>query len=512
MMKLNDKKIDCLINRIRNSFRVRKNNQTEYIDFQNHSNRIKAPQHQVIFGRRGSGKSCLLVSHLNEAKKGNILPIYLLADEYKTLTYPNILIRLILEISRETLDALTFFQKLFKGKDLKNQIKKIEALLDLPDDSEMKLSISDSSSKKNIIGGKSPVSGSLEENYGSAKTEESHYKRKKLQELEKHLPDFKRVLEKTINETKIKHVCVLIDDFYLLDVNRQPEVIDYLHRLCRDTRFYLKVATIKHRTQLSRGRSQTIGVELMQDVEEINLDKTLETFEETKGFLEKMLLSISAKDDIFNAQELFNREGFEKLVLASGGVPRDFLNIFINSLEVAREKNDLKWLTPTHIWKGAARLLHSTKLPNLKEDSSGNDNEISQMFKYLKDQILDKSKRTVFLVNKDDIPKYHKKHELLLQLMDLKIIHIIDHDTSSKAHKGARFEAFVFDFSIFMEPRRRNIEVIEFWMQDEYRNKKGLRDSTILNIEQFTLSDSAMDSIEETILKDEDAVIQSESN
>ncbi len=113
------------------------------------------------------------------------------------------------------------------------------------------------------------------------------------------------------------------------------------------------------------------------------------------------------------------------------------------------------------------------------------------------------SKRTVFLVNKDEIPRNPKNHELVLQLMDFKLIHIIDHNTSSKALKGARFEAYVFDFSIFMEPRRRNIEIVEFWIRDEHREKKGLRDSSILSLEDFSLSDVATESIEETLEKEE---------
>ena len=87
---------------------------------------------------------------------------------------------------------------------------------------------------------------------------------------------------------------MLIDDFYLVSRQSQPDVIDYLHRLLRDTDVYLKVATIRHRTTLQ----QTIGVELAQDVEEINLDRTLEDLEQTQAFLSRMLSSMGEKAGI----------------------------------------------------------------------------------------------------------------------------------------------------------------------------------------------------------------------
>ncbi len=64
--------------------------------------RVIAKQHQVIFGRRGSGKSCLLVHfHRTIAPQGKIRTTHVDADEIKRLGYPDILIRLLLTITEE---------------------------------------------------------------------------------------------------------------------------------------------------------------------------------------------------------------------------------------------------------------------------------------------------------------------------------------------------------------------------------------------------------------------------
>jgi hypothetical protein len=47
----------------------------------------------------------------------------------------------------------------------------------------------------------------------------------------------------------------------------QPDVIDHLHRLLRDTDLYLKVATIRHRTRLLRTAPLHVGVQEDQDVD-----------------------------------------------------------------------------------------------------------------------------------------------------------------------------------------------------------------------------------------------------
>ena len=89
---LDSSEVKALINLIKDSFRVRKNVRPVYVDIGQNLARLGAPQHQVIFGRRGSGKSCLLVEYFGTAPKNKVTPVYVLADEFKRLAYPDILV------------------------------------------------------------------------------------------------------------------------------------------------------------------------------------------------------------------------------------------------------------------------------------------------------------------------------------------------------------------------------------------------------------------------------------
>src|SRR3954453_9774971 len=99
-MELTDRRLDNLVTLIKDSFRVRPNQDPVYVDVGGNLPRITAKQHQVIFGRRGSGKTSLLVHfHRAIAPRKKIKTIYIETDEIKRLTYPDILIRVLLTIT-----------------------------------------------------------------------------------------------------------------------------------------------------------------------------------------------------------------------------------------------------------------------------------------------------------------------------------------------------------------------------------------------------------------------------
>lgn len=97
-MPIDDEGLTAVTSLVRDSFRVHEDDDIVYVDIQGRLNRVASAQHQVIFGRRGSGKSSLLVSLHQQAPELGLLSIYLNADRYKKLSYPDMLIRLLLSL------------------------------------------------------------------------------------------------------------------------------------------------------------------------------------------------------------------------------------------------------------------------------------------------------------------------------------------------------------------------------------------------------------------------------
>ena len=90
---------------------------------------------------------------------------------------------------------------------------------------------------------------------------------------------------------------------------------------------------------------------------------------------------------------------------------------------------------------------------------------------------LSEKRKTAFLISKDEIAQHPDVHDLILQLMDFKLIHLVDESTSAASGRPGRFEAYTLDFALFMEPRRRNIEVVRFWETDDQRRRVRLREA-----------------------------------
>jgi energy-coupling factor transporter ATP-binding protein EcfA2 len=358
-MSLDSPELDKLVELIRDSFRVRRNQDPIYVDVGGHLRRVSSKQHQVIFGRRGSGKSCLLVHFLRISKHDKATPIYILADEFKKLRYPDVLIRLLIEILESIPVRYRWYKRIVRRRiETDEYASQLRKLLDLADESDVIRETRKQTSRKAGAGANLPqgITTSIGASSEASEGQKSSFVERKLDFLERHLKDYKAAIVRETKHLGNDHIPVLIDDFYLFPRDKQPDVIDYLHRLLRDTNLILKVATIRHRTSLIRNSPQTVGVEIAQDVEEISLDRTLENLEATQAFLHEMLDSMARRAGVTGVDRFFNSSSFQALTLVSGGVPRDFLTIFVQAVEAAKSSGNLRWLTPTFVYKGAGRV------------------------------------------------------------------------------------------------------------------------------------------------------------
>lgn len=502
---LNDARIDNLTGLIKNSFRVRPNHDPVYVDVSGNLDRVSAPQHQIVFGRRGSGKSCLLVHfHRVIAPENGILTVYIDADELKRLGYPDVLIRLLLRITEDLAKGTQGWLARFLGlkrSPLWKQAEKLRDLLESAEESDITHQVQEDESAGAETTIKAPgMGGGLKASSRRTEGTTSSFKAKKLEALERSFPDFKQVLQAELARSRFKSGAVIVDDFYLFDRAIQPDVLDYLHRLLRGTDLYLKVGTVRHRTTLLRTNGQTIGVDPSEDVEEISLDRTFEHVDSTREFLELMLNSMARKVDLEGSAAFMSQDGQLALTLASGGVPRDYLNTLVEAVPVARNLGQQR-VTPRTVYKGAGRLSYRTKLANLRDDVGSDAKAIELVFADLARFCLKEERKTGFLVSQEEVQTHPDEHEIIQQLMDFKLVHIIEPDTSAASGRRGRFEAYTLDFSLFMEPRLRGIRHIEFWKTDEQRRREGVREAPHYSLDraQAAANGTATEASEEVL-------------
>lgn len=161
--------------------------------------------------------------------------------------------------------------------------------------------------------------------------------KEKLEELDRWLPELKERIRDFFQISRsVRGIILQIDDLYHLKRTDQAFIVDYIHRLCKDLPLYFKIATLRHASTLYLDRDgQPTGIQERHDYQPINIDYTFSDFKKTANLNKNILNEFGRRADMSadETQNLFRGEGFNRLVMAGGGVPRDILSLFLEVLQ-----------------------------------------------------------------------------------------------------------------------------------------------------------------------------------
>jgi hypothetical protein len=256
---------------------------------------------------------------------------------------------------------------------------------------------------------------------------------------------------------------VFLDDFYFIPRSLQVELLDLLHAVVRDSDIWLKVATIRNLSRWFDPSTQS-GLQLGHDADALDLDVTLQDPSRAKLFLESVLRQYAENVGVSSLGRVFSGSSLDRLLLASGSVPRDYLVLASNSITKARERSKARTVGVQDVNKSAgdAAVL---KLQELDEDLSSNSDWASNT-RYALEQVLefclDETHWTFFRVDFRDKDR-HDGYELLASLMDLRMIHLVNPSVSDESHAGEKAEVFMLDLSQYSGERlKKFLHVLDF--------------------------------------------------
>jgi len=250
---------------------------------------------------------------------------------------------------------------------------------------------------------------------------------------------------------------------YHIRKSDQADVIDYFHRIAKGNGLWVKIGTIKHRTQWYRHSDPPIGVKLGDDAKEINLDISLEKFETLRSFLKKVLANLILEKATFSIGELINPTALDRLIIASGGVTRDFVGILSSSISIARNRGESHH-RGTKIGaediNGAAGEYYGNKREEFKLDSAEDRAQLENAFNKIVEFCTEHSKCNVFLVSQK---LAGATRESIDQLIDLRLIHSVkSRVTLKKGAAGELYEAYMLDVSQYTASRKiRGFQIID---------------------------------------------------
>jgi hypothetical protein len=292
---------------------------------------------------------------------------------------------------------------------------------------------------------------------------------------------------------------VYLDDFYLLPMGVQPQFLDYLAGMLRDTDGWIKVASIERLTKTYE-TSTHVGLEIPHDATKIDLDVTLEDPGAAQHFLEAVLDTYINTAGIKRVSAIAKTEALGRLVLASGGVPRDYLNLFSSSITVARaNRRDAREIGREDVAQAAGQSARIKKRDLEQDVNRDYADSLIRAIGVLSDAVKGAG-FGYFRVNIDQ--KSDEGYELLALLVDLRFAHLINASLSDNHKVGVRYEAYILDLSEWSDVRlKRNLNVLDLengnWVyrltgtKDSRRQLSGvqlrdrLRSSPVINVDDF---------------------------
>jgi hypothetical protein len=431
-----------------------------YVDVSNALTDIVARQNHVVFGRRGCGKTLLLQQSAAKLPS-SIKTVHLNCEDFKNHSFPNVLIEILDALFAELEKHLSgWFGRKKRSREIIRAIRQeLSALRIKADqtDEDVKESSEIAKGQSLASGLAIPVGAYVGKTATTEKAQlEKTYKvsDQKIKELHLLLPKIKAQLRDFFEiSSGVKAVFLQVDDFYHLRRIDQPFVADYLHRLCKDVPLYFKIATLRHASVLFSERGgQPTGAQERHDFQPINVDYTFTDFSRTETLNRKILHQFGSKAGMSaeEVDDLFKGTGFQRLVMAGGGVPRDFLSLFLEVLQTAQESGDTK------IGKDDVRLLSKQnferRIQELKQDSEGAEqDQLLRGMYVIRKFCLDK-KTNGFCVSEQLLQQEDRTRELIYRLLDYRIIHSVSSALTHKSQPGT-FQAFVIDIGCYAHMR-----------------------------------------------------------
>ncbi|HEY5259885.1 MAG TPA: hypothetical protein VIJ46_04485, partial [Rhabdochlamydiaceae bacterium] len=456
----------------------------------------RAKQNHTIFARRGCGKT-LLLHHSARSLPEEIRSIYLNCEYFKRHTFPNVLIEILTSIFREVESNLAgWFGKKKRSRELVQDIlRRLAALQKSADvqseDVKRTSSAEDTASLgAGIAAGARGVHVKADGSISNKRREEIERTFKlhkvKLQELDRWLPELKAQIREFFNlSSTVKAIFLQIDDLYHLRRTDQAFVVDYIHRLCKDLPIYFKIATLRHASTLYADRDgQPIGAQERHDYQPINIDYTFNDFPKTERQNWEILKQFGARADMTEEEvkTLFKGQGFSRLVMAGGGVPRDVLSLFLEALSTVQAQGG------DRIGKDEVRILSlanfERRIEELKQDSQDDEQDNLLRGIYILREFCFEKETNLFVVQERMLQQNDGWRTLFNRLMDYRIIHNCANALTHKSQPGT-YQAFAIDIGCYAHFRKLVGRFNEIDVSDSGAKEK-MRSAPVLEASRLT--------------------------
>ncbi len=442
---------------------------------------LSSLDHQVFYGRRGTGKTHALLYLARQVEDQRDWPVYIdlrqvgstggiYADDSLPIAERGT--RLLLDVLgavhesmadralrlsyNENIDGTALFRLLDRFADAITEVR-----VEGPVERERVQSIeakSEKASRLQIgIGASGPTASARSGSSDEMATRGDLTERRTGVEVHRvHFGAVATLLARIVDALPVGRLWLLIDEWSAIPNELQPYLADLLRRsVFTVPGVSVKIAAIEQRSsfRILRSQGDYIGIELGADASaDLDLDDFMvfgNNAEQSKKFFQELLFKhvvavmaldsegrppLSASD--FVKQAFTQKTAFDELTRAAEGVPRDAINV----AAVAAQLAGTEAISVVDV-RGAARRWYQRD----KEAAIAARPEAEQLLNWIIDKVIGQKRTKGFLLDQQGA-----NHPLIRFLYDERVLHIVRRGISSRDQPGVRFSAYALDFGCYV--------------------------------------------------------------
>ncbi|SDL13135.1 hypothetical protein [Nonomuraea jiangxiensis] len=437
----------------------------------------------LIEGRRGTGKSTVLQVLRQRALDASIPVAFVDMEKHKHRNYPDVLVELLIDVLNELKPEVPWWAVIGERRTVKTEfnrvIRELNLILSDPESINREVKRSGNTSKgfkaTATASGNGAISGSASASGEAAQewAETGTLAYTKIQRLRDLAPRLSRMLSTLVKATPAEKSIIFIDDFYYINTNDQPHVLDYLHQVCKGTSVWIKICGVGSRIRPYADGNPPVGMEPGNDVIRLSLDVTLENFVTAKRFLEQVMEGILAplKLDI---NSILTSGARDRIILASGGaVARDYINLVDDALDIALQEAIQGSPRKTQgassfrigtedIMQAASRRLDKKEEEDLATDAHENYSALRVRWNHIRKFSQSRDNTKFVLFKQEDLGQTAWGAEVQ-QLLNLRLLHrIATAVPNTSGWRGIKTVVVMIDLANSAR-QRLNQDVIPFW-------------------------------------------------
>lgn len=433
---------------------------------------LSSTDNQIMFGRRGTGKTHFLAVLNNDILKKGIISVpidmRLIGSTGGIFSDQNIpLSERATRLLSDTLCIIHEFilEYIFENEiensteitELLNEFIEQATALSIEGTSEEEVGLSNQSTKnasiKSTFSNKG-ISASL--GFSGKATIDASEKRKVIGKkiLRIHFGTITKLLNHIVSKLPKKELWVLIDEWSEIPLDLQPYLAELLRRILYPIPgITVKIAAIAHRCNFLERDVDTgisIGIELGSDASSvINLDEYMvfdNDSDAAKDFFRTLLHRhacaidkslICDKEATLFINDVFTQtSAFDEYVRAVEGVPRDAINI----ISLAAQTALLNKISILHIRKSAQKWFQVNKHAALNSRP-----EAVSLLDIIINEVIGNRKSRGFLISNE------KNHQLIDYLYDMRVIHVLKQGVSAQNAIGKKYTLYALDYGCYVE-------------------------------------------------------------